>query len=84
LVQRAGKLGLDEPSFRSCLTSGKYKAQIQQDVQAGTAVGVNATPSFFINGAFLSGSQPEIEFEKIINTELASLARPHPAGPGWP
>lgn len=84
LIQRAGKLGLDEQSFRSCLTSGKYKAQIQQDVQAGTAVGVNATPSFFINGAFLSGSQPEAEFEKVINTELASLGRPHPAGPAHP
>ena len=75
LVQRAGTLGLDEKSFQSCLASGKYKAQVQQDVQAGTAAGLSGTPAFFINGVFLNGAQPEAEFEKIINTELAALGK---------
>ena len=37
------------------------------------------TPSFFINGTFLSGAQPLADFEKIIDAELASYAREHTA-----
>ena len=38
------------------LASGKYKAVVQQDVQAGSEAGVNATPTFFINGVRYDGS----------------------------
>ncbi|PYV76369.1 MAG: hypothetical protein DMG97_04270 [Acidobacteria bacterium] len=71
LVKTAQSLGLDEKSFQSCLTGGKFNAQIEQDVQDGTKAGVNSTPGFFINGEFVSGAQPEAEFEKIIERELA-------------
>jgi len=39
-----------------------------------SAVGVAATPAFFINGRFLSGAQPVTAFRTIIDEELA-LAR---------
>jgi predicted DsbA family dithiol-disulfide isomerase len=66
-------VGLDEKSFSSCLVSGKFKAQIEQDVQDGTKAGVAGTPSFFIDGVFVSGAQPEAEFEKIIDGELTAI-----------
>jgi len=36
-------------------------------------VGVAGTPGFFINGVFLSGAQPQAEFEKIIDNELTII-----------
>ncbi len=73
LVAHAQSLGLDEKSFQSCLKAGKFKAQIDQDLQEGTKAGVAGTPGFFINGIFVNGAQPEAEFEKIIDTELAAV-----------
>jgi len=72
LAQTAQSLGLDQKSFQSCLKVGKFKPQIEQDLQEGAKVGVAGTPGFFIDGIFVNGAQPEAEFEKIINTELAT------------
>jgi len=76
LQNKAQKLQLDEKQFESCLTSEKYKAQIQRDSQDGMRVGVSGTPGFFINGVFLSGAQPEAAFEKLIQEQLAAFPPP--------
>ena len=73
LTETAAGLGLDQNSFESCLTSDKYKAVVQQDVQAGSEAGVNGTPTFFINGEFLSGVQSDADFTKIIDRQLSAL-----------
>ena len=73
LTATAQKLGLDGKSFQSCLASGKYKAQIEQDEQDGKKAGVTGTPGFFIDGVFVNGAQPQAEFERVINLELAAL-----------
>src|SRR5262249_53505716 len=67
LVKTATRLGLNDASFASCMRSGKYKELVQQDLQAGTEAGVNATPSFFINGEFLGGAQSAADFATIID-----------------
>lgn len=46
----AQKLRLDMNLFNSCYTSGKYKQQVEQDTVEGQAKGINATPSFLVNG----------------------------------
>lgn len=73
LVTSAVALNMDEKSFRSCLESGKFKDKIEADREQGTKAGVAGTPGFFINGVFLSGAQPQAEFEKIIDSQLALL-----------
>ena len=73
LLETARKVGLREKAIESCLASGKFKAQIEQDIQDGTSVGVDGTPGFFINGVFLNGAKPASEFEKIINLELQAI-----------
>jgi len=70
LTKGAEELRLDSKQFDSCLSSGKYKSQIDQDVQDGIRAGVFGTPGFFINGVFLAGAQPAAAFEKIIDEEL--------------
>ena len=73
LVRTAAGLGMDQNSFASCLKSGKYNATVQQDVQAGSQAGVNATPTFFINGEFLSGVQSDADFTTIIDRQLSAM-----------
>jgi protein-disulfide isomerase len=79
LMDKARTLKLDEQRFESCLGGEKFKAQIQQDSQDGMRAGVSGTPGFFINGIFLSGSQPESAFENLVQEQLsASSASPKP------
>ncbi len=68
----AGSAGLDAAKFATCLDSGEKKKQVDQDLEAGQAAGVNGTPAFFINGVFLNGAMPIEEFKKVIDPELAS------------
>jgi protein-disulfide isomerase len=68
-------LKLDEKRFESCLNGAKYKAQVDEDLQAANRAGVTATPGFFVNGIFVDGAQPTAVFEQIINAELAPADR---------
>jgi protein-disulfide isomerase len=66
----AAGLNLDEQRFDTCVSSGKYAKQIEQDLQDGIRAGIEGTPGIFINGILLSGAQPQAAFEKIIQAEL--------------
>jgi protein-disulfide isomerase len=74
LIAKAAKLQLDPKQFETCVSSEKYKSQVQQDNQEGMRAGVSGTPGFFINGVFISGAQPEATFENIIADQLALTA----------
>ena len=49
-VEIAKQLKLDVTKFKQDVTNNKFAAIINKDVQDGTAAGVHATPTFFING----------------------------------
>lgn len=72
LVEQARALNLDQKRFDSCLSSGKYKAQIEEDRQLGLRAGVTGTPGFIINGNLLTGNLPLDAFEKAIQEGLAA------------
>lgn len=71
-IDFAQSLGLNTTQFASCLSTGKYKKQIEQDIQDGIRAGVEGTPGIFINGILISGAQPESVFEKVIEAELGA------------
>ena len=73
----AHALQLDDKRFDSCLSSGQYKPQIEQDVQDGARAGIVGTPAFFINGIYLDGAQPAAVFERIIDEELSAADKKH-------
>ena len=75
LVKAAAAAGMDQNVFESCLKSGEYKSAVQQDIEAGAQVGVEATPAFFINGESLNGAQPEAQFTAIIERQLAGTGK---------
>ena len=73
LIKKANSLNLDEKNFEECLSSGKYTAAVEKDLEAGKQVGVSGTPAFFINGIFLSGAVPLESFTRLIDEELARV-----------
>jgi protein-disulfide isomerase len=71
LKRYATDLGLDAPAFNSCLDSSKYGERVRDGVAQGTSLGVNSTPTIYINGRILSGAQPYEAFAAVIDEELA-------------
>ena len=71
LKEYAKKIKLDVKKFDQCLDGGKYAKLVEENVQYGASVGAQGTPSFFINGIFISGAQPYDAFKKVIDQELA-------------
>jgi protein-disulfide isomerase len=71
LKRHAIELGLNTATFNQCLDSSKYEARVREGLAEGSALGVNSTPTIFINGRRLSGAQPFEVFAAVIDEELA-------------
>jgi protein-disulfide isomerase len=69
-VQYAADLSLNVDEFTACLDSGKHDEFIQQDMNFALDLGVQSTPTFFINGLAIVGAQPLSAFQQIIDLEL--------------
>jgi len=69
LKKLAKSLKLNAKDFNACLDSGKYADRVKRDLDAGTALGVDGTPSFFINGEMIQplGAQPYALFKEYID-----------------
>ncbi len=75
LRELAGSIDVDRAAFDECLSSGRFKDAVDEDLEAGQRVGVSGTPAFFVNGRMLSGAQSFEAFERIIDEELARVER---------
>jgi len=71
LKRHALTLGLNTDTFNQCLDSSKYAERVRDGVAEGGQVGVNSTPTVFINGRRFSGAQPYEVFAAAIDEELA-------------
>ena len=71
LVGYAQKLGLDETQFTQCLDSHKYRDYLAELAQRARRLGVQGTPSVFVNTRFVPGYVEFADLEKIILEELA-------------
>lgn len=71
LKKHAADLGLDSGKFAACLDTSKYGERVRDGVAAGTRLGVNSTPMFYVNGRVLSGAQPYEMFASLIDEELS-------------
>ena len=75
LLRYAEQLHLDVPRFRQRLETRHFERAIREDAVLGDALGVSATPSFFINGQTLVGSVSAERFEQIIDEALNPALR---------
>ena len=58
LEKAAASLGMDVAKFKAALDSPATEARVAADMQAAQAVGVSATPTFFVNGREHVGGMP--------------------------
>lgn len=70
-MRHASGLGLDTERFSRCLGDDAIAARVRAAYAEGERVGVQATPTFFVNGLLVSGAQPYDRFKAVIDQELA-------------
>jgi protein-disulfide isomerase len=68
----AVSLGLDREEFATALNSGKYASQVERDVLDGDDIGINSTPTFFVNGRLAGGYTYDV-LKAAIEAELKKL-----------
>lgn len=70
-VGYATQLKLDVNRFKTEVQAAKYADAINQDEQAGLALGIDSTPTFFLNGVKMVGVQNFTDFKARIDAALA-------------
>ena len=71
LKKYAADAGLDAAAFSACLDTSKYGDRVREGVAQGSRLGVNSTPTLYVNGRMLSGAQPYETIAAVIDEELA-------------
>jgi protein-disulfide isomerase len=75
LKQHAAAVGLEPKAFATCLESGRHADRVKEGEGLGRDLGVDSTPTAFINGRRLTGAHPYEAFAEIIDEELSRVAR---------
>jgi protein-disulfide isomerase len=70
VLSYAKNLGLDSDKMKSDIDNEKFKTVIQQDMADGTALGIQGTPTFYINGTQLQGGYDYPTLRDAINKAL--------------
>lgn len=76
LKDRARKLALDGAAFDKCLDSGDKAAVVKASLEEAQSLGLQGTPSFFLNGRFFSGLMSYEKLRDLVEEELKSAAQP--------
>lgn len=71
LKQTARTIGLNGVAFDACLDSGKWAKAVEEGSALGEKMGVNSTPTLYVNGRAVIGAMPFENFKAIIDEELA-------------
>jgi protein-disulfide isomerase len=70
LVTFAGQAGLNQDTFKACLSSADAQKIVDDEHAQGVALGVNSTPTVFVNGRPIDGGDPAT-LVQYITFELA-------------
>lgn len=62
----AVKAGLDLAAFRACLGTGQGLAMVRRDIAEAARLGVNSTPTYWVNGVRILGLIPPAAFEELV------------------
>ncbi|NCN26893.1 DsbA family protein [bacterium] len=66
----AKELGLDMAAFEACIADPKMAEAVEESKKYAESLGVNSTPTFYVNGKKVAGAQPFQQFQRIIDAEL--------------
>jgi len=71
LKEHAHVLKLDEARFDKCLDDGAEAAAVKKDLEEAKHLGLSGTPSFFVNGHFISGAVEYSALKEMVDQQLA-------------
>ncbi|MEO7364195.1 MAG: thioredoxin domain-containing protein [Candidatus Saccharimonadales bacterium] len=69
--QYATAIGLNAATFKTDYASSRVNDQVNADMAAGTKLGVQGTPSFFLDGKQVTIANDKAAFDKVIKAEIA-------------
>ena len=73
LIKQARALGLEPRAVQAVLDGSPHRAAIDADVDLAASVGIDGTPTFFVNGRRIPGAGPELE--QVVADELTEARR---------
>lgn len=65
LQAMAESLGLDMDAFNSCFNANKYETEIKADYDLGQQMGVQGTPTVFVNGSRVGQTNSVASYQEI-------------------
>lgn len=76
LIQRASALKLDVARFTADMDGSRVKTILDRDMAEGEKAGIDGTPTFFVNGQRIVGSQPLEAFVDAVEKALTAKRVP--------
>jgi protein-disulfide isomerase len=70
-LKLAQQVGLDIPTFTSCIDNNTDANIVAQEKSAASAAGIDSTPSFIVNGQTITGAQPYSVFQQALDSALS-------------
>jgi protein-disulfide isomerase len=71
LAHRASDLRLDVPKFQACYASKRHESEIRESFDTAQALGVSATPTFFVNGRYVEGIRSQAQLQELVDDALS-------------
>ena len=71
LAGKAKAIGLNVEQFKKDMDSDEAKNKIQKDLSQATDIGVNSTPTFFLNNNKVESPGTYDNFKKLIEDEIS-------------
>lgn len=66
----AQAVGADVAAFDACVAQNRYGEKINSDIETALRVGVQGTPTFFVNGIKIQGALDEKTLTRVLNAVL--------------
>jgi len=70
LEKMAADIGLDLAEFRAALDERRYRDAVADDAAAAAALGINGTPTLFLNGQPLEGAPQWDQLKMLVDLQL--------------
>ncbi|MBK7539019.1 MAG: thioredoxin domain-containing protein [Myxococcales bacterium] len=75
LEEAALAVGVSMPRFRAELDAHTHRDAVRLDASSGGALGVDGTPTMFVNGLLVSGAQVPARLEETVRAQLEAAKR---------
>ena len=70
LLHFAAEVGVDNLKLAACMDAKASLPRVEANIEEANALGVDQTPTMFINGTAVVGAKPAVEIEKIIDEAM--------------